>query len=69
MLLREPIVTLAGKGDSRHHSTTSFSERRDLIKLRRRRQRQKAMGLVSKTTALHVRHGSFVHFFAVPARL
>ena len=62
-------VSLAGKRDSCHHSITSFSERRDLTKLRRWRQRQKAMGLVSKTTALHVRHDFLVHFFAVPARL
>jgi len=44
---------------------------RDLTKQRRRRQqqRQKAIGLVGKTTILHVRHAFFVHFFVVPTRL
>ena len=35
----------------------------------RQRERQKAIGLISKTTTLHVHHASFVHFFAVVARL
>ena len=30
---------------------------------------KKAIGLISKTTTLHVHHASFVHFFAVVARL
>ena len=29
----------------------------------------KAIGLISKTTFLHVHHAFFVHFFAVAARL
>ena len=42
---------------------------RDLTKLRLRRQRerQKTIGLMSKTTTLHVHHAFFVHFSAVPA--
>ena len=35
----------------------------------RQRERQKAIDLISKTTTLHVHHASFVHFFAVVARL
>ena len=30
---------------------------------------KKAIGLISKTTTLHVHHAFFVHFFAVVARL
>ena len=30
---------------------------------------KKAVGLISKTTTLHVHHAFFVHFFAVVARL
>ena len=30
---------------------------------------KKAIGLISKTTTLHVHHAFFVHFFAVIARL
>ena len=30
---------------------------------------KKLIGLISKTTTLHVQHTSFVHFFAVTARL
>ena len=30
---------------------------------------KKAMGLISKTTTLHVHHAFFVHLFAVIARL
>ena len=43
---------------------------RDLTKLRWRRQgeRQKAIGLMSKTTTLHVQHVS-VHYFTVSAQL
>ena len=44
---------------------------RDLSTLQRRRQeqRQKVIGLVSKTTTLHVHHAFFGHFIAVHARL
>ena len=35
----------------------------------RQRERQKAIGLISRTTTLHVHHAFFVHFFAVVARL
>ena len=35
----------------------------------RRRERQKTIGFISKTTALHVHHTFFVHFFPVFARL
>ena len=30
---------------------------------------KKPIGLISKTTTLHVHHAFFVHFFAVAARL
>ena len=47
--------------------------KRDLTKLRRRRQRQgqrqRAIGLVSKKTTLLVHHVFLVHFLAVPTRL
>ena len=43
--------------------TIAFSsQNRDLTKLRRRRRRQKAIGLVSKTTTLHVHH-AFSYIF------
>ena len=35
----------------------------------RRRERQKTIGFISKTTALHVHHTFFVQFFPVFARL
>ena len=43
--------------------------RRDLTKKWRRRQRQKAISLVSKTTTLHMHHAFLYIVFAVPARL
>ena len=44
---------------------------RELTKLRRRQQaeRQKAIGLISKTTTLHLYPAFSVHFFAVSAQL
>ena len=37
---------------------------------RREREREKAIGLISKTTTLHVHHAfSFLHFLAIFARL
>ena len=47
------------------------SHNRELKQRRRGRQRErqkKAVGLISKTTTLHVHHAFFVHFFAVVAR-
>ena len=35
----------------------------------RRRERQKTIGFINKTTALHVHHTFFVHFFPVFAQL
>ena len=35
----------------------------------RQRERKKTIGYISKTTALHVHHTFFVHFFPVFARL
>ena len=47
--------------------------KRDLTKLRRRRQRQwqrqRAIGLISQKATLLLHHVFFVHFLAVPARL
>ena len=43
--------------------------RGDLTKKWRRRQRQKAISLVSKTTTLHMHHAFLYIVFAVPARL
>ena len=52
-------------------SVTLVHVNRDLTKPRRRRQRerQKTIGLMSKTTTLHVHHAFFVHFFAFTAQL
>ena len=51
--------------------STADYDNRDLTQLRQRRQRerQKTIGLMSKTTTLHVHHAFFVHFFAIPVQL